>query len=291
LEKNFLSIIVPAYNEEDGIVSFLKELRREVKNNKNVEVELIVVNDGSTDKTPEQLESIPDITVLHHKHNYGYGAALKTGFRTARFENIAIIDADNTYNSEDIFRLLPNIEHNDMVVGSRTGIVFEKLRLRRFAKWFMIRLAEYLAKSRIPDLNSGLRIIDKTALEKYLYLLPDTFSFTTTITLAILTDMGSVHYEPIEIKERTGRSKIKPIKDSMLFFYQILTTILCFQPIRIFMPISFLFLLLGLFIGAFSYYFLEKFMDTTTIVCFITSLQFLGISLIAELIVRLSKKN
>lgn len=291
MEKRNLSIIVPVYNEEDGIESFLKELRREIRKNKDVRVEVIVVNDGSTDKTAEQLKSIPDITTSHHKHNYGYGAALKTGFRSARFENIAIIDADNTYYSKDIFRLLPNIEHNDMVVGSRTGIVFEKLRLRRFAKWFLIKLAEYLTKSQIPDLNSGLRIIDKAAVEKYLYLLPDTFSFTTTITLAILTEMGSVHYEPIEVKERTGHSKIKPIKDSMLFFYQILTTILCFKPIRIFMPISFIFLILSLFIGGFSYYFLEKFMDTTTIVCFITSLQFLGISLIAELIVRLSKKN
>jgi glycosyltransferase involved in cell wall biosynthesis len=286
-----LSIIVPAYNEEDGIQSFLEELQKEIKRNQNADVDLIVVDDGSTDKTAEIIGKIPDIAVLYHKHNYGYGAALKTGINAARFDNIAIIDADNSYYCEDIFRLFPFIDQNDMVVGQRTGDIHERMKLRRFAKWFLIKLAEYLTKSRIPDINSGLRIIDKAALEKFSYLLPDTFSFTTTITLAILTNMGNVHFESIKVKERTGRSKIKPIKDSMRFFYQILTTILCFKPVRIFMPITFCFLFLGIFFGLFSFYFLEKFMDTTTILCFITSLQFLGISLVAELIVRISKKG
>lgn len=288
---NSLSIIIPAYNEEDGIEPFLKDLKQESSKHQDIKVEIIVVNDGSDDRTGQIVEGISGIKSLHHKHNYGYGAALKTGIKAANHDVVAIIDSDNTYDFKDIFRLFPFIEQNDMVVGARTGEVLAQQKLRRFAKWFLIKIAEYLTQYSIPDLNSGLRIMDKSVVERYLYLLPDTFSFTTTITLAILTNHGAVHYEPIELKERTGKSKIKPIKDSMSFFYLILVTILCFKPARIFIPIFFGFLFLGIGIAFISYNYLGKFMDTTTILCFVTSLQFLGISLIAELIVRLSKKG
>lgn len=289
--KKTLSIIIPAYNEEDGIRSFIGELQREIGLNRDVEVELIVVNDGSVDRTGEIIGQLEGVTVLHHKHNYGYGAALKTGIQAAVHETVAIIDADNTYDCGDVFRLLPFIEQNDMVVGARMGKVIEKQRLRLFAKWFMKKLSSYLTQYPIPDLNSGLRIMDRSVVRKYLYLLPDGFSFTTTITLAILTNRGTVHYEQTKLKERSGRSKIKPIKDSMRFFYLILTTVLCFKPARIFIPISLFFFFLGIFIALFSIYSLGRFMDVTTVLCIITSLQFLGISLLAEQIVRLSKKE
>ncbi len=139
-----LTIVVPAYNEEDGIQAFLKEIKKELAKQKDIEVELIVVNDGSTDKTAEKLEGISGVTVLHHKHNCGYGAALKTGIRASKFDLIAIIDSDNSYYCEDIFRLLPFIKQNDMVVGLRSGNVHKQMKLRRFAKWFLIKLAEYL---------------------------------------------------------------------------------------------------------------------------------------------------
>jgi len=178
-----------------------------------------------------------------------------------------------------------------MVVGVRNILDHKGEFMRRMARRVFRTLAHFLTLKKIPDLNSGLRVMDKEVVNKYMYLLPDGFSFTTTITLAMLTGMNYVHYEPVRYHPRTGSSKISPVMDFSRFIYLILTTILCFKPVRIFMPIAGIFFALSIFVLLFSYFYLGKVMDITTVLLFLSGTNFFGIGLIAELIVRLSKKN
>ncbi len=291
IAREDISIIIPAYNEAEGISEFLEKLIKEVKKHKEHSAEIIVVDDGSTDTTLKKAGVFEEVTVLAHKHNKGYGASLKTGIRASSSDTIVIIDADNSYDIEDIFVLLKHFKENDMVVGVRSVLDHKGELMRRMARRIFRTLANFLTHKKIPDLNSGLRVMDKSIVNKYMYLLPDGFSFTTTITVAMLTDLNYVHFEPVRYHPRTGSSKISPVMDFSRFIYLILTTILCFKPVRVFMPIAFIFFAASLFVLLFSYFYLDKVMDITTVLLFLSGTNFFGIGLVAELIVRLSKKN
>ncbi len=232
-----VSIVIPVYNEEGGILSTLDQLQ-EILNSLPGKYEVIVVNDGSFDGTQKLLSARQDIYLIEHERNKGYGAALKTGIRHARFSTIVITDADGTYPNQDIPTLLAFANEADMVVGARTGKKVQYSKLRKIPKWFLLRFAEWITKQPIPDLNSGLRVMHKPIVEKFLNILPDTFSFTTTITVALLTNNYVVKFVPINYYERTGRSKIKPIRDTLRFVQIILRTGVYFAPLRVFLPIS-----------------------------------------------------
>jgi len=236
-----VSIIVPAYNEEQGIAQVLEQLC-EVMGMSGWEYEILVVDDGSGDKTGEVAAQYKDVTVLRHRKNRGYGAALKTGIAKARAETIVIIDADGSYSSEFIPVLLQQADSYDMVVGARTTSINHTPLVRKPAKWFLRVLASYLAGQRLPDLNSGLRVMKKGLVQRFSHVLPSGFSFTTSITLALLCNDYLVHYQPIDYFPRKGRSKIRA-RDAYDFFLLILRTIVYFNPLRVFMPLgSFLFL-------------------------------------------------
>lgn len=232
-----LSMVIPAYNEREGIVRVLEGLK-DTLNDLDVPREFIVVDDGSTDGTSEVLSTINSIQVIRHKWNKGYGAAIKTGMKVARYEWIGISDADGTYPNEKIPELLLAMGENDMVVGARVGKSVSIPWVRRPAKWILTQLANYLAQQKIPDLNSGLRIFKKQAAECFLKILPDRFSFTTTITLAMLCNNHKVLFVPIDYHPRTGKSKIRPFHDTMNFLQMIVRTILYFDPLRIFLPVG-----------------------------------------------------
>lgn len=233
------SIVLPAYNEEKGIVVTLDHLQDSLKHS-GCEYEIIVVNDGSTDGTSEILNSRHDVTVINHRKNRGYGAALKTGIRHSKYPLIVITDADGTYPNERIPQLVTLAKQADMVVGARIGSSVRQPTLRKIPKWFLARFAEWITQSRIPDLNSGMRVFHKSVVQRFLKILPDTFSFTTTITVAMLTNNYIVHYEPIDFHHlnRKGKSKIKPIRDTLRFIQLILRTGVYFAPLRVFLPIS-----------------------------------------------------
>ena len=168
-----ISIIIPAYNEEKSIVSVLKEIE-DVMNRSRLGYEIIVVNDGSTDRTREVLKSSGlNIKVVSHRVNRGYGASLKTGICNAQHEIVVITDADGTYPSERIPELVDYIKDYDMVVGARTGANVKVPLIRKPAKWVINRLAIYLTGMKIPDINSGLRVMKKTIANKYTGLLPN----------------------------------------------------------------------------------------------------------------------
>ncbi len=240
---NAFSIVIPAYNEESGIQLVVAELRR-VLGNDPASVEIIVVDDGSTDATA-RAASQAGARVMRHRSNRGYGAALKTGIAAATHDHVTIIDADGTYPAEYVPILLEQLERADMVVGSRVKAGVKIPLIRRPAKWVLNRLANYLTSSRIPDLNSGLRAFRRDIVMQYFPILPDQFSWTTTITLAMHCDKYAVVYTPIDYRARKGRSKIVPW-DAGSFLILILRTSMLFRPLRIFLPIVITFAVYGI---------------------------------------------
>lgn len=229
-----LSVVIPAFNEEEAVGPVLRELR-ETLEGAGIDAEVIVVDDGSTDNTSSRAQQ-EGVRVLRHRSNRGYGAALKTGITAAKNDIVAITDADGTYPARYLPILMSEVENADMVVGARTGDNVHIPLIRRPAKWVLNKLANYVANSRIPDLNSGLRVFRRDVAMQYFSILPDQFSFTTTITLAMHCDKYAIHYHPIDYLQRQGKSKIVPW-DAGTFAILILRTAMLFRPLRVFLPL------------------------------------------------------
>jgi glycosyltransferase involved in cell wall biosynthesis len=288
-----VTLVVPAYNEEDGIEGVVRRLS---SLDLGVPLELLVVEDGSTDRTRERLAEleaqVPCLRVLEHGYNRGYGAALKTGFQAAAHEVVVITDADGTYPEDRIGELLARVDAGaEMAVGARVGANVHIPLVRRPAKWALRRLASYLAGVRIPDLNSGLRAFRRELVLKYLGILPEGFSFTTTITLASLTNGHRVEYVTIDYAPRSGRSKIKPIRDTLGFTALILRTVLYFNPLKVFFPVFGMLLVL---LAGSLYYDIALTADgpnlsDKTVIVFLAAVQVLTLGLVADLIDKKSK--
>ncbi len=276
------TIVIPAYNEQGSIGPTLDHIQQ-VMEDSGITYQLLVVDDGSTDDTAEIARS-KDVEVLQYSTNQGYGAALKRGIRHARHEIIVITDADGTYPNEEIPRLLELMTGHDMVVGARTGEEVHIPLVRRPAKWFINALANYLSRTRIPDLNSGLRAFRKNIALGFFPVLPAGFSFTTTITLAMLANGYSVKYTPIDYHRRVGKSKIRPIYDTLNFTLLILRTITYYAPLRVFLPSSIVLFLLGVTVGLYSFFVLGRLMDVTTVLLVLASLQVAATGLLADMV-------
>ncbi len=278
--KQQISIVIPAYNEETKIGDVLNNLFSDIKL-QNIEYEIIVVDDGSKDKTAEVVKRY-DVQLIQHEQNKGYGASLKTGIYSAQYNIIAITDADGTYPINKIPDLVSFINKYDMVVGARTGKYVEMPLIRRPAKWILSKYANYLVQDNIPDLNSGLRVFKKDVFKKFRGILPNGFSFTTTITLALLNDGYRVKYMPIDYFKRGGKSKIRPIHDTINFFSLITKVSLYFNPLRVFMPISLS--LLGLGVIFLGYDILMKDITDKTMMIFLWGMQFGILGFLADMI-------
>jgi len=281
-----VSLIIPVYNEIQAIKIVLEKLLK-VLDSIEDPVELIVVDDGSTDGTSNILENFSDrIKIFRHPINRGYGATLKTGIRHAAYPLIAITDADGTYPNEQIPKLVDIfVEGNfDMVVGARTGKNVYIPPLRRPAKWFINKLANYLSEMKIPDLNSGLRLMKKDIIEEFIRILPDGFSFTSTITLAMLTNGYSVKFEEIDYFGRVGKSKIRPIKDTLNFVQLIVRTTMYFNPLKVFIPLSMLLVIFAFIILIGSHYLFGEAMDVSFGVLIMTAVMVSAVGMLADLI-------
>jgi len=277
-----ISAVIPAYNEDRGIAKVVFELTQ-VLSQIRIPFEIIVVNDGSTDRTGEILKDL-DVKQLDHPANRGYGASLKDGIKAAQYNNILILDADGTYPQNAIPALIAEAEQYDMVVGARTGGSVAIPPHRRFPKWLLRKMADYLVGMKIPDLNSGLRIFKKNTALKFFNILPSGFSFTTTITVALLSNNYRVKYIPINYNKRTGKSKFRPIQDTFNLLNLILRTSLYFNPLKIFVPFSLILFLLAVLVFIYSKFFTPQVMDITIIVIIMTALQILALGLIADLV-------
>jgi glycosyltransferase involved in cell wall biosynthesis len=283
-----ISIVIPAYNEVDAIGPTLQRIRAALDSAQQ-EGEIIVVDDGSTDGTSDEVSQHPRVRLIRHPHNRGYGAALKTGIRQARCDVIVIIDADGTYPCEVIPDLAFKIGSYDMVVGARTGVSVDIPLIRRPAKWALNWLANYLSGMEIPDLNSGLRAFKKDIALRFFRLLPSGFSFTTTLTLALLTNDYNVLYVPVDYYTRTGRSKIDPIRDTIRLFSLVVRMILSFRPLRVFAPIMLVLTLLSMIKAIYDINAYDFHLATSTVVLLTLTFQIGVLALVADLIVSLHK--
>ncbi len=287
-KNEMISVVVPAYNEEKGISKVLTDIKT-ILDDTHLQYEIIIIDDGSSDKTAEIVQKHDFVRLIQHPVNRGYGAALKTGIKSANGYWILITDADGTYPNEYIPELLKYSDEYDMVVGARTGENVSIPLYRRPAKLFLTKLANYLVGTKIPDLNSGMRLFRKKDSMKYFHILPSGFSFTTTITLSYLSDGFLVKYVPIDYHERHGSSKIKPFKDGMNFILLILKAITYFNPLKVFLPISFIMLLAAALLFWYTAFVVGKLADISVIVLIVASIQIGLFGLLADLIVKRSE--
>ncbi|MFH2137345.1 MAG: glycosyltransferase family 2 protein [Candidatus Omnitrophota bacterium] len=278
------SIIIPVYNEEKILEIVLDELKK-VLSQKGHDPEIIVVDDASRDKTYDIAKST-GVKVLRHEKNYGYGAALKTGIKAASNDVIAIIDGDGSYPANALPALLEEMTDHDMVIGARIKKGVKMSFLRKIPKFILKQLAQYLVNEKIPDINSGMRIFKKSLFEKYANILPDTFSFTLTITLAAISSREKIKFIPIDYHKRHGRSKIRPLHDTLNFFMLIIRTIIFFNPLKVFLPLAIILIFAAAVITFYSYFVLGKFMDVTVTLLTIFGIQIIVLGLITDLINR-----
>jgi glycosyltransferase involved in cell wall biosynthesis len=233
-----ITVVIPAYNEEEGIASVLEELEpRAVEQG----WEILVVDDGSVDETGAAAERIAlaskaNIRVIKHGRNQGYGAALKAGIRQASGAFVATMDGDGQHSCHELKKLLAEREEAALVVGARKKRLHSPL-WRMPGKWVLGWLARYLSGQKIPDLNSGLRVFRTDVVRRYLHLCPQGFSFSTTSTLVLLNRGHEVAYVPIDIRPRVGKSTVTLATGfETLLLMTRLTMLLA--PLRIFVPVG-----------------------------------------------------
>jgi glycosyltransferase involved in cell wall biosynthesis len=283
-----ITILIPAYNEAGAIGSTLEKIRQ-VVDEAGLEAEILVVNDGSTDGTGEVVAQYPYVKLINHPQNKGYGASLKTGIRRARYAHVLITDADGTYPIPRIPDLARELENYDMVVGARTGDTVQIPLVRRPAKWLLTSLANYLSGVEIPDLNSGMRAFKRDIVISYFRMLPSGFSFTTSITLAMLTNDYNVLYVPIDYYHRTGKSKIKPVRDTINFFSLVVRVVLMYRPLRVMTPIALLLVALSAIKVLYDINAYDFHLATSTVVLLTVTFQLIVLGLVADLVVSLHK--
>ncbi len=237
-----MTILLPAFNEEQAIADTVGAIRKLHPN-----FEILVIDDGSSDNTMRAAMD-SGACVWPHPYNIGNGAAVKTGLRMARGEWIVMMDADGQHKPEDIERLLEYKDSYDMVVGARTKKSETSLH-RNIANKLYNCFASYVTKFRVEDLTSGFRLVRSSTVRQFIYLLPNTFSYPSTLTMGYLRSGRTIKYVPIETKRRTGKSKIKLLQDGARFFLIITKVATLFSPMRVFLPTSGL-----LFFVALAYY-------------------------------------
>lgn len=280
-----LSALIPCYNEQASIERTVAEIEQVIE---GLDAEIIVVNDGSSDGSHTILQKLADdgrILLLRHPINRGYGTALKTGIRAATSNNIAIMDADGTYPIEKIPMMFERYkqENLDMIIGSRTGENVNYPLIKKIPKFFITKFAEYISGEKIIDINSGLRIFRKDVALQFFNIIPSGFSFTTTITMSMLSKGYFVDYEPIDYFEREGKSKIHPIKDTIGFFSLLIRIVMYFNPLRFFMPFV---IMLGLIsVGFITKDVLRLDLSSSSVLFPILTLITIFMALIADLIV------
>lgn len=247
VDDRSIAIVIPAHNEASAIGAVLEEL---LARKPAGVTEVLVVDDGSTDGTGEVVEKL-GVRVIRHKANRGYGASLKTGIRAATARYVLTMDADGQHRLEDVERLCAMVAAGgveECVIGHRTALVHSPL-WRMPGKWFLRRLAQFLVQRQIPDLNSGLRLIRRDIARQYLSICPQGFSFSTTITMALMSRGYDVEFVPIEVKPRVGKSTVS-VRTGLSTILLVIRLATLFNPLRIFLPASFLCFLAGIAWGA-----------------------------------------
>lgn len=275
-----LSIIIPAKNESSGLSSILPRLRQVLP-----QAEIIVVNDGSTDDTARICQS-HGIRMITHPYSIGNGAAVKSGARAATGSVLAFMDADGQHDPADLPRLLAKLhEGYDMVVGARHGSSQASLG-RWTANTVYNRIASWMVGHRIDDLTSGFRVAGAAKFREFLHLLPNGFSYPTTITMSFFRAGYAVGYTPITAGTRAGKSHINPLRDGIRFFLIIFKVGTLYSPLKIFLPISLVFFGAGLGYYVYTFFAEHRFTNMSALLLSTSVLVFL-IGLVSEQITNL----
>ncbi len=286
-----ISIVIPAFNEENTITKTIEKIKEVLIPSGIKEYEIIIVDDGSSDKTSELVQNSGAILVKH-PHNIGYGNSLKSGIRKASFDTIIITDADDTYPLDRIPVLLKEYKNGfNMVVGKREGKNYEESFFKKILRSILKKLVEFTAGRKIPDVNSGLRVFSKKEVIPYFNTLCDGFSFTTSLTLAYMMTGKFVKYIPISYNRRRGKSKVHLLRDSLRTAQFIVEAILYYNPIKIFLFFSLTLIICALINFCFS--FIWKLTSTYTlgIGCILLSILMFGIGLLAVLLKQIMHSN
>ncbi len=225
------TLVLPAFDEEHGLLATLDEVRR-VLHGSGRTFEIVVVDDGSTDATPCIVGACEGVRLIRHSRTLGYGASLKAGIRAASYPLVVVMDADGTYPAASIPLLADACQTSAMVVGARRGPCIHAGIARSSVKWCFRQFAQWITGASIPDLNSGLRAFHRSVAERFIGILPDGFSFTTTITVSCLLQGLAVRFEPVDYRPRIGRSKIRPVPDTLRIGRQLLRLGLLLSPLR-----------------------------------------------------------
>jgi glycosyltransferase involved in cell wall biosynthesis len=275
-----ISFVIPCYRESPEVLQrTIHGIRAGMRKCPGLPYELIVVDDGSGRNLYTTVEGVDHLIV--HPVNRGYGGSLKTGIAAACFPWIAITDADDTYPNEEFPRLIEQAGTYQMVIGARPWGSISPIR--RMPKRLITKLAAAIAGRNIPDLNSGMRVFHRCIYEQRRNVFPDAFSFSSTLTMVSLTQHFNTVFVPITYGKRTGTSKIRPFRDTTRFTIQILRLSLYFRPLRFFLPLSAVLVLLAVIRGIRDVYVSNQF-GGLCLVLFFMSFQVFFFGLIAEII-------
>jgi glycosyltransferase involved in cell wall biosynthesis len=283
-----VSVVLPVYNERGHLVEEIARIRAGLDASA-YRYEIIVVDDGSSDGSVEQLRTMEGIRLIRFAQNRGTGSARRAGTRAAQGRVVVWTDADMTYPNDEIALLVKELDGADQVVGARTSEQGTHKAARVPAKWVLRRLASYLTKTDIPDLNSGFRAFRRSVALQYLHLLPAGFSCVTTITMAFLANGYSVRYVPIEYRTRAGTSKFHWWTDSKRYLVQIVRLVLSYNPLRVFLPLAGALLTLGLLKLGYDAVDKDLRLATNTLLIFFAAFQLIVIGLLADLVVRVTR--
>lgn len=288
--NNSVSIVIPAFNETGAIGKTIAEIQSVLKSNCS-EWEIIVVNDGSSDNTAEEA-SLAGARVVGHPHNIGYGRSLKTGILAANYDTVIITDADATYPPEDIPKLLRIYQKGfDMVVGARTGENYRQSHFKFTLRIFLKFLVEFTAGRKIPDINSGMRVFSKKTILPYFDNLCETFSFTTSLTLAYMMTSKFVVYETINYHPRVGQTKVRLLRDSLRTLQFIVEAILFYNPIKIFIVFSAALLIASMLFFGVTFIFQLNSTFYLGIGCILTSIIMFGLGLTSVLLSKILRRG
>ena len=280
-----LSIIIPAKNEAASIGQVVEGVRQ-----RYADAEILVIDDGSTDDTKKTAEKA-GATVISHPHSLGNGAAVKTGARNAGGETLVFMDGDGQHDPADIPRLLERLgEGFDMVVGARATAKSHANTGRLMANGVYNLVASSVTGHTIPDLTSGFRAVNAGKFRKYLYLLPNGFSYPTTITMAFMRSGFPVDFIDIDAAKRVGKSHIRPIHDGLRFLVIIFKIATLYAPLKLFLPASAVFFTTGLTYYLFTYFTQSRFTNMSLLLFSAAVIIFL-IGLVSEQITALNYKD
>ncbi len=282
------TILLPAYNEERSVPNVVEDVRKALSG-LPFEWEILVIDDGSTDRTAEAAAAAGVRVVRHHRRK-GAGAAVKTGILEARSPVLLMMDADGTYPAAAIPAFLSQLEGYRQVIGSRKQEAGTLPVLRKAVKWALRKLGEFLIRHPIPDINSGMRSFRRRDVMAFFHLLPDGHSCVSTLTLSFLAMGLPVRFEPIDYFTRIGKSKFRVVRDTLRFLVQIIRTITYFAPLRVFLSASALFFLAGAGKSAWDWS-RKGGLEESDIILFTIALATGMMGLLADLIVRLSRRE